>query len=73
MANANYATSEELRDIAMVADWFAELDERLMTRKSAVSFGEIAMFDVNGELLGTLESADGNYVFHAAPGPEDEA
>lgn len=63
--SANPATSSELRDIALISDEIAAINDRLTTRRADVGFGDIPLFDSNGELLGALVLSDGLYLFHA--------
>lgn len=56
---ASYLVQDELCEISYI---LGQLDE-IKSCTSAVSLGDIPLFDVNGEPLGTLTWADGGWRF----------
>ena len=56
----NYMTTEELRQIAKAIDQLEDI------QGGDISFGPIRVFDSNGEVLGTIDTAEfGGLAFRA--------
>lgn len=59
----SYANSSEMREMAIVMDALNDLQSKLDTRESGISFGDVSIFDVNGDDIGKVSYRDGVHVY----------